>query len=116
MSEDIERELRYRCMCAPHCNVPEECDMCSKEHCIYCTGADTIEALRGEVERLTKARVECERQFQTKVEEVAAQMSRAEKAEAEAARLKGALAVIASDPTHSGQAMIARKALAGEAE
>lgn len=55
MSDDIERELRYRCMCAPHCNVPEECDMCSKEHCIYCTGANTIEDLRAENARLKGA-------------------------------------------------------------
>ena len=32
---------------------------------------------------------------------------------AERDRLKAALQVIASDPTHSGQAMIARKALGG---
>lgn len=79
---------------------------------------DTIEALRGENARLTEERDSAQRvgiQTMRERDEARADeelMSKAKQAcEAENARLKGALAVIASDPTHSGQAMIARKAL-----
>ena len=44
----------------------------------------------------TKARAECERQYQAKVEEVVAQMNRAEAAEADVERLKGVLEEIAN--------------------
>lgn len=74
--------------------------------------ADALEAMAGEVERLTVNGIHtchdnCQR-FPC------VQGRKIRRLEAENARLKGALAVIASDPTHSGQAMIARKALAGE--
>jgi len=48
------------------------------------------------IEALVKARAECERQYQAKVEEVVAQMNRAEAAEAEVERLKGVLEEIAN--------------------
>lgn len=55
--------------------------------------ADQIEInrLNTLVETLVKARAECERQYQAKVEEVIAQMNRAEAAEAEVERLRAAL-------------------------
>ena len=83
MSEDIVKRLREG-------DITVKCDDGVVRYANH-VAADTIEALRDEVERLSKAHDE--RLKQNSLERAAThkQYHRAEKAEAEAARLKGAI-------------------------
>lgn len=75
--DELISEHRARCMCAPHCSVPEECDMCSKEKCIHCVSADVMETLVRERDRDSHI--------------IAREFKRAVKAEAEAHSLAKSL-------------------------
>lgn len=87
---DLVKDLNARCMCAPHCAEPSECDMCEKEsHCIHCDAADAIETL-------VKERDEARADYEAMKAHNKELFDKLSAAEAEVARLREALTKIAN--------------------